>query len=352
MVVARPGEIGGAARARAGEGIPRGDRALSAEGGPPNEVWRAPAKINLWLAITGRRHDGYHEVDTGLQAIDLADVVTLAPGPDDGVVECRVEGEWASGIPGDEENLAVRAARTLASRTGHALRLRIGLAKGIPPGAGLGGGSSDAAAVLLALARRFAVPDPQHTLHALAAEIGADVAFFLEGGTQRARGIGEDLAPMDPPEERWGILVHPGVAVSTAWAYAAWDEAAGGVADEARDRIGPPADDWRERGNVFEPLVAARHPEVGRAAGILRAGPATVSRLSGSGGAVYALYADEEARDRDLDRVRKAVGSIPRARVWRFATIDHGVQPWTETEGDPAGSGIFKFCSGPTRTGG
>jgi len=311
---------------------------VSVEGAPPTELWRAPAKINLWLTITGRRPDGYHEVDTGLQAIDLADLVTLAPAPDGGGVECRVEGEFAAGIPGGEENLAVRAARALASRTGHELRLRIGLAKAIPPGAGLGGGSSDAAAVLLALARRFAVPDPRHTLHALAAEIGADVAFFLEGGTQRARGVGEDLAPMDPPEERWGILVHPGVAVSTAWAYAAWDQATGGIASVAAGGIAdaPPAEDWRERGNAFEPLVFGRHPEAAQAAAVLRAGPATVSRLSGSGGAVYALYRDEESRDSDLDRVGREIASIRGARAWRFDTIDHGVRPWNDAGGDPS----------------
>jgi 4-diphosphocytidyl-2-C-methyl-D-erythritol kinase len=311
-------------------------------GAAQRETWLAPAKINLWLSILGRRDDGYHEVDTGLQAIDLADTVVLESGSEGETIECRIEGEWAAGVPADDDNLIARAARLLAARTGHTLRLRIGLSKAIPPGAGLGGGSSDAAAVLLALARRFAVPDPEHTLNALAAEIGADVPFFLSGGTQRARGVGADLAPLAPPEERWGVLIHPGVAVSTAWAYRAWDEAPEARAAESLGQPGAAPDDWRARGNAFESLVFHRHPEARRGAEILRAGPATIVRLSGSGSATFALYADELARDRDLERVRREAISIPRSRVWPFVTIDHGVRPRDDHDGDsPAKGGIF-----------
>jgi 4-diphosphocytidyl-2-C-methyl-D-erythritol kinase len=283
------------------------------------EAWIAPAKINLWLAILRRRDDGYHEIDTGLQAIDLADTLIFEPAPAGLELDCRVDGDWTNAVPPGEENLAARAARLLAERTGHALRLRLTVAKAIPPAAGLGGGSSDAAAVLVALARRFAVPDPGHTLHALAAELGADVPFFLVGGTQRARGIGDRLEPIDSPAERWGILVWPGVFVDTAWAYHAWDEmrASGTCASPARPAT-----------NDFQPIVFDRYSAVRRAAEVLASGAAAVVALSGSGAAVYALYADEPARDGELERVRGEVTAIsPEARTWAFTTIDHGVRP-------------------------
>lgn len=300
--------------------------------GSEREAWLAPAKINLWLRVLGRRHDGYHDIDTGIQAIDLADTLTLEGATEGAALECRVEGEWAVGVPAGNENLAARAARLLAERTGHALRLRLTVSKAVPSGAGLGGGSSDAAAALVALARRFAVPDPGRTLHALAVELGADVAFFLAGGTQRARGIGDDLEPLATPAERWGILIYPGIAVSTAWAYRAWDEAritTPGGAPASAGRGGLPAG-WRERGNDFEPLVFVRHPEARRAAAILRTGPAAVTRLSGSGSAVFALYADPATRDRELERVRIEVQRIAGARVLPFAFVDHGVRPISE----------------------
>lgn len=299
------------------------------------EVWRAPAKINLWLRVTGRRADGYHEVDTCLQAIDLCDEVILeAPPPGRGAeLRCRVEGELAAGVPDGEANLAARAARLIAERTGHTLRLWLTVRKRIPAGAGLGGGSSDAAAVLLALARRFAVPDSERTLRDLARELGADVAFFLEGGTQFATGIGERITPASPPPERWGILAWPGPAVSTAWAYGALEmpasrapEAIPGEAPATPRRRSLPAG-WKAAGNRFEASVFERHPVVERALGVLAAGPSVTARMSGSGSALFALYASEAVRDGDLTRVRRELAGAPGARIWRFQFLPHGVRP-------------------------
>ncbi|HJU86860.1 MAG TPA: 4-(cytidine 5'-diphospho)-2-C-methyl-D-erythritol kinase, partial [Gemmatimonadota bacterium] len=201
------------------------DPAAGGQGANAREVWLAPAKINLWLAVGERRDDGMHELDTAFQAIDLADRIEITRAPAGVQVACRVDGECAEGVPVGEDNLAARAALLIAARTGHDLRVAIAIEKQIPAGAGLGGASSDAAAVLLALGHRFAVPDPEHTLGDLAAELGADVPFFLKGGTQRARGIGDRLTPAEPPTERWGILVWPGVGVSTRQAYG-WLDAA------------------------------------------------------------------------------------------------------------------------------
>jgi 4-diphosphocytidyl-2-C-methyl-D-erythritol kinase len=293
---------------------------------PVREVWRAPAKINLWLEILGSRPDGYHDIDTCYQAIDLADTVVLEPSDLPGV-SCRVEGPFAEGVPEGEENLGARAALLLAERTGHEPRVSITIVKEIPAGAGLGGGSSDAAAVLVALARRFAVPDPEDTLVELAAELGADVPFFLNGGTQHATGIGERLVPVPPPAERWGILLWPGVAVSTAWAYGAYAES-GRPLSAAGSMPGPV--DWRMRANVFEPLVFERYPRIAEAAEVLRAGGSGVVRLAGSGGAVFALYPGWAGLRARLAEVRAAVGSWPGARCWPFGFSARGAEPEKE----------------------
>ncbi|HYO47785.1 MAG TPA: 4-(cytidine 5'-diphospho)-2-C-methyl-D-erythritol kinase [Gemmatimonadota bacterium] len=286
------------------------------------ETWLAPGKINLWLAVGGRRPDGMHEVDTCYQAIDVADRIEIARAPSLADVICRVTGEFAHEVPEGDGNLAARAARLLAARTGHDLQVSIAIEKRIPAGAGLGGASSDAAAVLLALGRRFAVPDPEHTLGELAAELGADVPFFLEGGTRRARGIGDELAPAEPPAERWGVLAWPGVGVPTGEAYG-WLDAARG---EAGVRSLPP-EGGGGRGNDFEPVVSARVPKAGSALDVLAAGPARSVRMSGSGSASFALYASEAERDRDLPRVRASLAEIPGARIWPFACVGYGVHP-------------------------
>lgn len=295
---------------------------------PVREVWRAPAKINLWLEITGRRSDGYHEIDTCYQAIDLADTVVLETSDEHGVT-CRVRGPFAEGVPDGPENLAARAALLLAERTGHEPRVAITVFKEIPAGAGLGGGSSDAAAVLVALAHRFAVPDPEDTLVELAAELGADVPFFLEGGTQRATGIGDRLEPFPRPAERWGVLVWPGVSVSTRWAY---EEHDGGVRDVAG--AGRPGPSRSGRGNAFEPLVFARWPAVARAAHALREAGAVDPRLSGSGSAVYALFRDRVSRDAALERRSRGADRLEGSRIWTFELADHGVSREIKDDGE------------------
>lgn len=294
--------------------------------GSRREVWRAPAKINLGLSVLGRRPDGYHAIDTVLQTIDLHDTVTLERAEEPGV-SIRVTGPASGRVPEDETNLAVRAARALADRTGHALELAIGLQKMIPAGAGLGGGSSDAAAVLLALARRFAVPDPTHTLVDLAAELGADVPFFLDGGTQRGTGRGDRLAAVDPPVDRWGVLVVPFVQVSTAAVYAAWDEASEASLVPSEPGTPDPGYDWKAAGNDLEPVVIAGHPEIGRTIEILADGPAAVARMTGTGSGAFALYDSIEGRDRDLGRIRDVVDeAVPSSRVEPFACTDRGVE--------------------------
>ncbi len=293
----------------------------------PRESWSAPAKINLWLEIVGRRDDGYHFVDTCYQTIDLADGVTLEPWPE---VVCRVSGDTVEGVPEGRGNLAARAARTLAEHVGRDPRVAIEIEKRIPSGAGLGGGSSDAAAVLVALARRYAVPDPQHTLHDLAEALGADVPFFLRGGTMVGGGTGTTLVPAEPPAERSGILLWPGEPVSTAEAYREWDVANPDVPVQTEPAAGTDAAatavGWAGRGNDLEPVVRERWPVVARALDLLAGGPGAGARMTGSGSAVFALYAAAEERNADLERVREAAEEIPGARVWPFELTDEGVR--------------------------
>ncbi|MEJ2152438.1 MAG: 4-(cytidine 5'-diphospho)-2-C-methyl-D-erythritol kinase [Gemmatimonadota bacterium] len=274
-----------------------------------SEIWQAPAKINLYLKITGCRDDGYHTVDTGYQSIDLADTVTLAPAPPGSDVTCEVMGEWAEHVPQGDDNLAAHAARLIAEHTGRDPRVAITIDKRIPAGAGLGGGSSDAAAVLMALARRFAVPDPENTLIDVARELGADVHFFLQGGTRRGTGVGEHLEAIDPPAERWGILVYPGVRVSTGWAYDAYDTAGAGSSR-----------------NALESVVIEKYPVVGDALEVLRDGPAAIAQMSGSGSAVFALYEGAAQRDADVGRVNERVLKLADAHVWSFGCLGHGVK--------------------------
>jgi len=171
--------------------------------------WPAPAKLNLFLHVTGRRADGYHELQTLFQLIDLADTVTIAVR-EDGLIERPV----GPARVGAETDLSVRAARALQQATGTRQGATLGLAKRIPIGGGLGGGSSDAATVLLALNELWGCHLPLAELAALGLPLGADVPVFVQGSSAWAQGVGEKLTPVTLPE-RWYVVLYPGVGVST-----------------------------------------------------------------------------------------------------------------------------------------
>jgi 4-diphosphocytidyl-2-C-methyl-D-erythritol kinase len=193
----------------------------------------APAKLTLGLRITGRRNDGYHLIDAEMVSLDLHDVLTLDPGG----VGLSVSGPYAAGVPLDASNLVARAL-TLIDRRAH-----VTIDKRIPHGGGLGGGSSDAAAVL----RWGGVTDPGR-----AAGVGADVAFCLVGGRAHVRGIGDIVDPL-PDVERVVTLVVPPLAVSTPAAYRAWDDHGGPSASGPNDlepaaiSVVPALARWRDR---------------------------------------------------------------------------------------------------------
>jgi len=176
---------------------------------------RCPAKLNLFLEVIRRRPDGYHDIDTVMQAIDLYDDLHVSPRAEPALaLECS-----DPALPCDERNLALRAAKALREHTGHRGGAHLRLTKRIPSQAGLGGGSSDAAGALVGLNRAWGLGLSVEELRGVAAQVGSDVAFFLYGGTARCTGRGERVEPVaGPPEQRY-VLVCPQVAVSTAEAY-------------------------------------------------------------------------------------------------------------------------------------
>ena len=173
------------------------------------------SKVNLSLEVIRRREDGYHEIETILQCIDLADTMEVDLTDDARVtIECDVPE-----IPTDERNLCHRALVAMRPLAGPSLGARIRLRKHVPIGAGLGGGSANAAGVLLAVRHGLRLETPMPVLERIAASIGSDVPFFLHGGTMLGRGRGEVLTPLAPIKGGVFLIVKPPVSIPTAWVY-------------------------------------------------------------------------------------------------------------------------------------
>lgn len=240
----------------------------------------APAKVNLFLHVTGRRADGYHLLESLFTLIDVADSITIARR-DDGVV-ARI-GD-VCGVAADHD-LTVRAARALQRATGTRFGADVALHKRIPMGAGLGGGSSDAASVLLALNRLWRLALPREELQAIAVLLGADVPFFVAGENAIARGIGDALAPVTLPSQ-WLALAFPQVTVATAAIFAAPEL----TRSTASTKIDVFSEGYGR--NDLADVTASKHAAVAEAiAALTRASPH--ARMTGSGSAVFAPFATE-----------------------------------------------------------
>ena len=251
------------------------------------DSWPAPAKLNLFLHVTGRRTDGYHELQTAFSLIDLNDTLRFAARADGRVVMLRT----LPGVP-SERDLCVRAANLLKTATGHQGGVDIELDKRIPMGGGLGGGSSDAATTLIALNHLWQLGLKRAELQHLALKLGADVPVFVFGENAFAEGVGEQLTALELPPA-WYLVLIPPVEVPTAAVFAAPE-----LTREAKPiRITAFFDGLKQRTlrNDLEPVVSKRYPEVARhLAWIKMHGEA---RMSGSGACVYAEYSTEsEAR--------------------------------------------------------
>ena len=278
---------------------------------------RAYAKINLTLDVIGRRADGYHELATVMQTVDLHDTLCLT-GVDNGSVEIVCTRPELS----NEENLAAQAARLLRERFAISQGVLIELRKQIPVAAGLGGGSSDAAAVLLALQRWWRLPLSLPHLEEMAATLGSDVPFFLTGGLALCDGRGERVTPLAapwPPSMRWLLLLKPAISIATARVFHTLppaDYSDGGASRrlvEALQAGGlPRAEDFH---NSLERGVLERYPEVARAkAGLLQAG-ASLARLSGSGPTLYAPFSSLSGATRALEQLQASGYEVYLARA-------------------------------------
>jgi len=249
--------------------------------------WPAPAKINLFLHITGRRADGYHLLQTIFQFLDYGDTLTFAVRQD-GAIRRLTE---IPGVPA-ECDLTVRAARQLQALTGTPLGVDIGIEKQLPMGGGLGGGSSDAATTLVALNHLWRLGLSEDELAMLGLKLGADVPVFVRGRAAWAEGVGEVLTPLELPEP-WFLVVIPPCHVPTAELFAA-PELTRNVQTLKIPAFlsGQWSEQWREQTvNVFEPVVRQRYPDVDNALKWLaKFAPA---RMSGSGACLFAPFVSE-----------------------------------------------------------
>ena len=266
---------------------------------------RAFAKINLSLRIKARRDDGFHDVQTILQAIDLSDRLTCESRRGPFRILCAT-----AGVPADRTNLVWRAARRLwdaAGRDGEPRDAVVTLQKRIPMKAGLGGGSSDAASALLALRQVWKLRVADEELFGIAARLGSDVPFFFVGGTALGLGRGEEVYPLADLPRWWILLVFPPFGIATAEAYEWLDE------QRTRTSAGPEArflpDTWLGKivplVNDLERPVTERHPVIGKLTERLVKLGAVLSAMSGSGSTVFGIFTTPTAADKALRALRK-----------------------------------------------
>ena len=249
------------------------------------EMWPAPAKLNLFLHVTGRRADGYHSLQTAFRLIDRADTLRFT-ARDDGKITLR---RPLAGVP-PEQDLCVLAAALLSHATGHLGGVEIDLDKRIPIGGGLGGGSSDAATTLIVLNHLWRLRLKRAELQQLALKLGADVPVFVFGENAFAEGVGEQLTPLALPAA-WYLVLVPPVQVPTATVFAAPEL----TRDAKPIKITAFFDGLKERAlrNDLEPVVSKRYPEVAHhLAWLKQHGEA---RMSGSGACMYAEFSTESA---------------------------------------------------------
>lgn len=265
---------------------------------------KANAKINLTLDILNKRADGYHEVAMVMQAVGLFDTIHLTQAA--AGIALRLD---TRELPADEKNLAFRAARVFLDAYHISDGVRIEIEKRIPIAAGLAGGSTDAAGVLRGLNALFAVGATADDLAALGARLGSDVPFCVYGGTMAAAGRGEILTLLPTVTKAWAVLAKPPVAVSTAWAYDAFDREKPPSALRTAAMIDAVKSGDLERiaaglSNDLERVTQKAHPVIGEYKRILRENGALNSLMTGSGPTVYALAKTEREAERAAEAIR------------------------------------------------
>lgn len=271
------------------------------------------AKINLTLDVSRLRPDGYHDIDSIAQVIDLSDELQASPA-DESEIAVRVE---AGDAPADKSNLVCRAGEVFFAQTGIRGGVKFALKKRIPAQAGLGGGSGNAASAIAALNRLYSCELSRDDMCELAAKVGSDAALFIIGGTVRMRGRGDIVEPLPDAPILDIVVVKPSVGVSTAWAYAELDKSQrlpGNNSDAAEQaiRLCDKAALIASLSNDFDPIVSTLVPEIAIAKRHLMDTGAEVAMLSGSGSAVFGVFKSNAA-------AREAASALSKNYVDVFA---------------------------------
>lgn len=270
----------------------------------------APAKINLFLHITGKREDGYHLLESLMAFAGVGDRLTAAPAD---TLSLTIEGPFAAGLESGPDNLVMRAAEGLADRLGARPRAHLTLKKNLPIASGIGGGSADAAATLAVLSRLWGTKTPRAELMELALSLGADVPICLTGHAAMVSGIGEKIGPPIELPDAWLVLANPGIAVSTAEVFRARSapfSAPGSEPDFSSNLI----DALQLRQNDLAAPAASIAPVIDQVINELVAlSGARLARLSGSGATAFAIF------DTQVDAQQAAVALGERYPGWWIA---------------------------------
>jgi 4-diphosphocytidyl-2-C-methyl-D-erythritol kinase len=264
------------------------------------------AKVNLTLEVSALRSDGYHDLDSVVQSIDFADELTITQAPP-GVIEARTH---AVGVPSGPENLVYRACKAFFEVTSLRGGARCSIKKTIPPQAGMGGGSSNAAAAIVGLDRLYETRMDVAPLLSIAARVGSDVPLFICSGTVRMRGRGDMVQALPDAPPFHVVVIKPKRGVSTAWAYSELDKrealASSGASDAAEEAVRQ-----GDRGglvaammNDFDPVVTAAFPEIAAAKHFLLDAGAKAALLCGSGSAVFGVFDTQAEAEAAADRAR------------------------------------------------
>ena len=273
-------------------------------------ILEAYAKINWSLDITGVRDDGYHMMDMLMQPVSLADEITLTPSASFEITT----GGWPPSRA-DETNLAYRAALALKNETGCSHGVRIHVEKRIPIGAGMGGGSTDAAAVLVGLNMLWKTRLSPAGLERIGLSLGADVPFFIRGGLTRTRGIGEDLESHDCPHNYCLIVIQPCPGLSTGQVFSLWHQSDNVIhPDTCRAlsslKAGNLDDFCRCIGNVLQPVSEKLRPEIVQACASLTREGAVKALMTGSGSAVFGIFRSPASAQKAYQKLQSAYHTI------------------------------------------
>ena len=301
---------------------------------------RAPAKLNLLLDITGRRPDGYHEVRMIMQTISWYDVLTFERTSDSGIIlsvagpDGKVLSEKESGIPADDRNLVLRAVHLLSEDPLRFDGLSITLEKNIPSQAGLGGGSSDAAAALIGLNRLYELGFSKEELAEKALKLGADVPFFLTGGTCLAEGVGEKLLKLPALDLPYILIVKPKASLSTKLVYETYDQSPALSHPDTEGFLQALSEKealsdtflttiCETMGNVMEEAAFSIAPEVREVRDMLLSEGAQKALMTGSGSAVFGVFSEEESARRAMEILGR---KMPDAILQMTHTTEFGVE--------------------------